>query len=267
LEVIFETPTGTGNVSIVSSYVSSAVYETARLEGYTVPANCSRIRYRLLRENTGSGGVGARRPSLNFGASLAGWSPVRGDVERGANNVTRTAQLTDDAGLGQTADWDNVTGLDKPEDGATKNTGNLANLDQVDTNQIRLDAVNDITDANTDDGSFNLSPSNINHQFHTISVNAGNNGAWIQGRIRIQHAGGSGEPTRPFALQIRHDGGGEIATLIIPASGTLRRYSFNILDVNVRNRMQRYRLQANYFGTASEYRFRDATLVGWAAKR
>ena len=38
------------------------------------------------------------------------------------NYVTATSELTDDAGLGQTAVWSQITGTGKPQDNATKNT-------------------------------------------------------------------------------------------------------------------------------------------------
>ena len=38
------------------------------------------------------------------------------------NDYTATSQLTDDAGLGQTAIWSQITGAGKPQDNATKNT-------------------------------------------------------------------------------------------------------------------------------------------------
>ena len=60
-----------------------------------------------------------------------------------AQKITTTS-LNDDANFASTANWPDITGTGKPEDNATYNTGALADLDTVGTNQIDDNAV-DIT--------------------------------------------------------------------------------------------------------------------------
>jgi hypothetical protein len=64
---------------------------------------------------------------VTFGAIPASNPPVwkmriDGTWRNGANLSTNTNQLTDGAGLGTKATWENVTGTGKPASGATKNT-------------------------------------------------------------------------------------------------------------------------------------------------
>ncbi|WJY18672.1 hypothetical protein QQS45_13885 [Alteriqipengyuania flavescens] len=56
---------------------------------------------------------------------------VSGAWQVSANLTTDTDQLTDGAGLGTKAVWSNVTGAGKPANNATRNTGALADLDDI----------------------------------------------------------------------------------------------------------------------------------------
>ncbi|MEX0300288.1 MAG: phage tail protein [Kordiimonas sp.] len=63
-----------------------------------------------------------------------GWDEV-------SNNITDTRDLYDGARLGETADWDRVSGSGKPDDYATRNTGALADLNETQTTHIANGAV------------------------------------------------------------------------------------------------------------------------------
>ncbi len=78
-------------------------YERVAIEGYVIPPDCTKIRFRFHREDDGAGidgDVGARRLSANSGSLLAGWSMARPDVESGATNgATIGTNITDLDGI------------------------------------------------------------------------------------------------------------------------------------------------------------------------
>lgn len=75
----------------------------------------------------------------------ADWDNVTGanKPEDNANNTTDTSQLNDDAGLGNTANWPDVTGPDKPDDNATNNGpgGSNVGANNVPESSIQTGAV------------------------------------------------------------------------------------------------------------------------------
>ncbi len=246
LEVIFEDSSNNDISNVVSPFVSSTTYQVVALEGYIVPQGCSRIRYRLLRESAGNGGVGARRPSLNRGSSLVGWFPVRPDVERRANRTTATSQLSDDAGLGQTAEWANVTGSTKPEDNANRSRGILANLNQVNTNEIV-------------DGATSDRPQ-IDRGLNVPSINGGvkvsndllvlrqPEGQLITGKVRFRLDGP--ETIEPLRLEIRNGSNTGLAVLPITATNNYYTYMLNYWE-DGNSGYQTYHMRVSTIGNVS----------------
>ena len=123
------------------SYIVGA-YQTIEIEGETIPPGTTKIRGVLVKETGSSGAVGARNFTLNRGSVAVPYSPVRGDVEEGATNTTDTTQLSDGAGLGNTAVWGSVSGTGRPADNATYNIGALADKTFIGTVDIFDAAVN-----------------------------------------------------------------------------------------------------------------------------
>ena len=72
---------------------SSLQYVTSKIENIVIPAvaegvTITKIRLRLSRQDGQSGIVGARRPMLNRGPTVEPWNITRGDVAEGATNNT-----------------------------------------------------------------------------------------------------------------------------------------------------------------------------------
>lgn len=151
--VVYTTPQTINGVSVPAGvYIKSANIETVKAD---------RIDTRGLTVKDGAGNIilssgvpldwsrisGANKPADGatkntiYVQSTAPGAPINGDVwvdtttalyvvkvryanswTTSSNYLTNTNQLTDGAGLGTTAIWSNVTGANKPADGATKNT-------------------------------------------------------------------------------------------------------------------------------------------------
>lgn len=103
---------------------STSGFEKSKIDNLIVPATTAKITVISQYSSSGGGDYQTRYAMFNRGPVAALFVPAIGG-----------------AGLGDDIDFANVVGGTKPEDNATLNTGDLADLDIVDTVQIAADAI------------------------------------------------------------------------------------------------------------------------------
>jgi hypothetical protein len=148
------------------------------------------------------------------------------DVYIGHSNLTtRTSDLDDDAGLGQTADWDNVTGDNRPDDGATRNTGDLADMDRVGTNEIENGATSDRPNAIRSRNQYSIN--NGTQITPSLSVQQRVEGQLItcKARIKLLSTG-----SRDIRLEIRRGSSTIVAALPITITSNFYTYCLNFWE-------------------------------------
>ncbi|WP_262694488.1 phage tail protein [Kordiimonas aquimaris] len=226
LEIIFEQADTTDIEAYTSQYsqANTASYQQVSIEGLIIPPGTELIRYRLLREAGKFGAVGGRRPSLNKGPGSIDWYGVRSDVEQNANYITGTNQLSDNAGLGDTAQWYGITGSGRPADNATRNMGALANLDAVGESQILDGSASDRPMA--DKGADSDLPINggVRISEH-MSVVRQPEGQLIVGTARIRLSGP--ESIETLRLEIRR--GTSTVMNVLPVEVTDNYYTYTLM--------------------------------------
>ncbi|MBL4838482.1 MAG: hypothetical protein JKY34_12980, partial [Kordiimonadaceae bacterium] len=245
------------------SYIVDAYY-TIEIEGETIPPGTTKIRGVLVKETGPSGAVGARNFTLNRGSVAVPYSPVRGDVEEGATNTTDTTQLSDGAGLGNTALWGSVSGGDKPDNNATRNTGALADKNSVDTNDVDDEA---ITDFGTDTDSSSSAVLNANTQEKVISNVSGvtgyPDGVKLFAAVKLIN----NLSTRDISVQIRQSGAGtSTAEKITPVSSNGRTFTVTARAKSFSG-TRTYELVLRWYGASQDVNYTSPIIEWETAKK
>jgi len=125
-----------------SGYDEIAVYASAS-SAWSGASEIARTRSSTFRHELANGTqryYWVRAVDVDGRESIRNPDSDTSSIQATAGQIS-TSQLDDDANFALTANWPNVTGPGRPEDNATENTGALADLDTVGTDEIDDSAI------------------------------------------------------------------------------------------------------------------------------